>query len=300
MKYQQDYRKLLEPEFISKISSLDLIARLVVEGFMVGLHKSPYHGFSVEFSQHRQYMPGDEIQKIDWKAFAKTDKYFVKQYEEETNLKSYIILDSSNSMSYSSKGLTKYQYAVYLASALSYLMIAQNDAVGLILFSDKIEEFLTPRVSKSYLLQIFKTLSHHSPKNTTNTSKCLNEVAEKIRRRGLVIIISDFFDNIDSIISGVKHFRYKKNEVVLFQIIDQAEVEFNFGRDAIFKDLDSKEELLTQPYHIQKSYRELFDEFVARVSTECRKNQIDFNQITTDTPYDKALLSYLKKRKKLF
>ncbi len=300
MKFRQDYRELLSPDFISKINSLDLKARLVVEGFMIGLHRSPYHGFSVEFSEYKQYIPGDEISKIDWKVFAKTDKYFVKRFEEETNLKAYILLDCSNSMSYTSGHISKYQYGMILAAAFSYMMIDQNDAVGFVLYSNEINRYLTPRASKSNLLEILKMLSGSSPNSSTNSAKCLNAVAEKIKKRGLVIIISDFLDDIQSLISAVKHFRYKKNEVVLFQILDRQELDFNFGRDLIFKDLETTEELLTQPYHIQSSYKELMNNFIKQLSEQCGNNRIDYNLITTDQTYDKALLAYLKKRKTLF
>jgi uncharacterized protein (DUF58 family) len=300
MKFQQDYSKLLDPEFIAKIDGLDLKARLVVEGFMIGLHRSPYHGFSVEFSEHRQYMPGDEISRIDWRVFAKTDKYFIKQYEEETNLKAYIILDSSKSMSYSSSTITKFQYGSILAAALSYMMIKQNDAVGLVQYSTKLDKVILPRASRNNLIEILKSLSSTQPGNGTNSAECLNSISEQIKRRGLVIIISDFFDDLQKILSAIKRFRSKKNELIVFQILDRQELEFNFGRDSIFKDLETEEELITHPYHIQKSYKELLDSFIKKLSSECGNNRIEYNLITTDQSYDKALLSFLKKRQKLF
>ncbi len=300
MKYQQDYRKLLDPQFVAKIDGLDLKARLVVEGFMIGLHKSPYHGFSVEFSEHRQYMPGDEISRIDWKVFAKTDRYYIRQYEEETNLKAYIILDSSRSMSYSSGLISKYQYSSILAAALSYLLIKQNDSVGLVQYSTTLNKVIPPRASRNNLIEILKSLSTVQPDNATNSAECLNLVSEQIKKRGLVIIISDFFDDLQKVLTAVKRFRTKKNEIIIFQVLDKQELEFNFGRDSIFKDLETEEELLTQPFHIQKSYKELFQTFLKELSTECSNNQIEYNLITTDQPYDKALLAFLKKRQKLF
>ncbi|MBM4174585.1 MAG: DUF58 domain-containing protein [Ignavibacteria bacterium] len=300
MKFQQDYRKLLDPHFISKIDGLDLKARLVVEGFMIGLHRSPYHGFSVEFSQHRQYMPGDEISRIDWKVFAKTDKYFIKQYEEETNLKAYVILDSSRSMAFSSGTITKYQYGSILAAALAYLMINQSDSVGLVQYSTKLDNIIPPRASRNNLIDILKSLSALQPNNATYSAECLNQISEKIKNRGLVIIISDFFDDLQKVLSAIKRFKSKKNEIIVFQILDRQELDFNFGRDSIFKDLETEEELLTQPFHIQKSYKALFQTFIKEFSTECGNNQIEYNLITTDQPYDKALLAFLKKRQKLF
>lgn len=296
-----DYKNLLDPSIIPKINSLELRARLVVEGFMVGLHKSPYHGFSVEFTQHRPYMQGDGLKDVDWKVYGKTEKFYIKQYEEETNLRSYILLDVSKSMQFSSgNNVTKLEYASTLAAALSYLMMKQQDAFGLTLYSDRIVQYLPPKATKSYLQQILKSLVSVNASNITNTASCLNSVAEKIQRRGLVIIISDLFDDIESVISALKHFSYQKNEVIVFQILDPIERNFAFGRDAIFKDMESEEELTTQPYQIQKAYKLAMEEFISRIKSECLNSKIDFNSIETSTPFDKALMSYIQKRKRLY
>jgi uncharacterized protein (DUF58 family) len=297
----RDYKNFLDPSFISKLNSLELKARSVVEGFMVGLHKSPYHGFSVEFSEHRAYMQGDNLKDVDWKVFAKTEKYFIKQYEEETNLRGYIFLDSSNSMAYSSGNyISKLDYSVTLAAALSYLMIHQQDAVGLTLYAEKINKYLPPKSSRAYLQEILKSLANVQASERTNTAASLSEAAEKIKRRGLVIIISDFFDDINSVLKALKHFSYKRNEVIVFQILDPMEKSFSFGKDAIFKDLETGDELTTQPYQIQKAYREAMKEFTSKIKTECLNSNIDYNLIETSDPYDKALLRYIQKRSKLF
>lgn len=297
----QDFKNYLHPSFISKLNSLELKARLVVEGFMVGLHKSPYHGFSVEFSEHRAYMQGDNLKDVDWKVFGKTEKYFIKQYEEETNLRSYIFLDTSNSMAYSSeKNISKLNYSITLAAALSYLMIHQQDAVGLTLYSEKINKFLPPKSSRAYLQEILKSLINVIPSEKTNTAESLSEGAEKLKRRGLVVIISDFFDDINSVLKALKHFSYKKNEVIVFQILDPMEKTFSFGKDAIFKDLETGDELATQPYQIQKAYREAMNEFTNKIKSECLNSNIDYNLIETSDPYDKALLRYIQKREKLY
>jgi uncharacterized protein (DUF58 family) len=298
---ENDFKKYLDPSVISKLKSLELRARLVVEGFMVGLHKSPYHGFSVEFTEHRPYMQGDDFKNIDWKAFGKTEKFFIKQFEEETNLKSYILLDTSKSMTYTSGGHpSKLEYASTLVASLAYLMIKQQDAVGLALYSDKINKMYPPKASKSYLIEILKSLSAIEPALITNGAKCLNEIAEKIKRRGLVIIVSDFFDDINSILSSLKHFRYKKNEVIVFQILDPMEISFAFGKDAVFKDLEVGDEITTQPYQIQKAYRESMKEFTGKIKSECLSSGIEYNLIETSDMLDKALLSYLRKRKMLY
>ena len=297
----QDYKKYLNPAIISKLNSLELKARLVVEGFMVGLHKSPYHGFSVEFTEHRPYMQGDNLKDVDWKVYGKTERYFIKQYEEETNLKSYILLDTSRSMDYTSgENITKLNYSVVLVAALSYLMIKQQDAVGLSLYSEKIDRYFPPKATRAYLLEILKNLSTVKASSKTNTAASLNSIAEKIKRRGLVIIVSDLFDDIYSVLSALKHFRYNNNEVIVFQILDPFERSFAFGRDAIFKDLETGAEMTTQPYQIQKAYRESMNYFINKIKSECRNSNIEYNLIETSTPFDKALFNYIQKRSRLY
>lgn len=296
-----DYRTYLNPSTISKLNSLELKARMVVEGFMVGLHKSPYHGFSVEFSQHRPYMQGDDLKNVDWKVFGKTERYFIKQYEEETNLKSHIILDTSRSMEYKSgDNISKLNYSVILAAALTYLMIKQQDAVGLALYSEKINKLLPPKSSRTYLQEILKQLSSLTAADKTNTASSLSEIAQKIQRRGLVIIISDFFDDVETVIKSLKSFSYKKNEVIVFQILDPLERSFSFGKDAIFKDMETLEEMTTQPFQIQKAYRESMEEFTGKIKRECLNANFDYNLIDTSMPFDTALYTYIQKRSRLY
>lgn len=297
----QDYRKYLNPAIISKLNSLELKARLVVEGFMVGLHKSPYHGFSVEFTEHRPYMQGDNLKDVDWKVYGKTERYFIKQYEEETNLKSYILLDTSKSMDYTSgENITKLNYSIILVAALSYLMIKQQDAVGLSLYSEQIDKYFPPKATRAYLLEILKNLSTVKASSKTNTAASLNSIAEKIKRRGLVVIVSDFFDDINSILSALKHFRYKNNEVIVFQVLDPLERSFAFGRDAVFKDLETGAEMTTQPYQIQKAYKDAMSNFISKIKSECRNSNIEYNLIETSTPFDKAIFNYIQKRSRLY
>ncbi len=292
--------KYLKPEVVAQLANMELRARLVVEGFITGLHKSPYHGFSVEFTEHRQYMPGDEIKHIDWKAYGKTDRYFIKQFEEETNLKSYIILDASKSMDYSSNGnLRKVEYASYIAAALSYLMVEQRDAVGLTIYDERVQTSLPPRATKSYLKQLLKELENLKPGNKTGTAESLHYVAEQIKRRGLVIILSDLFDDPVKVATAFKHFRHKGNEVIVMQVLDPMERSFAFGTDAVFKDMETKEELTTQPWHIQKAYQQSMKEFLDFYKKECRENNIDYVLLDTSMPFDKALFEYLNKRKRI-
>lgn len=297
---KQAFRNYLDPSVISKLNSLELRARLVVEGFMVGLHRSPYHGFSVEFTEHRPYMQGDSPKDIDWNVYGKTDKFYIKQYEEETNLKCYILLDTSSSMGYASDNISKLDYAMTLSAALSYLMMHQQDAAGLALYSEKVNKYFPPKVSRPYLQEILKSLATVKPSDKTNTAKSLHSLADKIKRRGLVIIISDFFDDLKETLSALKHFRYNRNDVIVFQILDPLEMSFSFGKDAVFKDLETGEELTTQPYQIQKAYREAMSEFTQKIKSECLNSNIDYNIINTSTPFDKALFSYIQKRSRLF
>jgi len=323
---EADYRKYLIPSVVARLANMELKARLVVEGFMTGLHKSPYHGFSVEFAEHRQYMPGDDLKHLDWKIFARTDRYYIKQYEEETNLKSYILLDISKSMKYSSsysktsgksktgnlfkknkkednpspqKNLTKLEYSSYLAAALSYLMLLQNDAISLTTYDTKIRNYIPPHSTNTNLKLILKQLSSIKSLNETGTAKSLNEIADRIKRRGIVIVISDFFDKQDEVINALRHFRYNKDEVIIFQVLDPIELSFLDGNPVTLVDIETREEIFSQPFAIQKSYREAMKEFLHTYKTECRKNNIDYVLISTETPFDVALLGYLNKRKKI-
>jgi uncharacterized protein (DUF58 family) len=300
MKISDDYRKYLQPDVVAKLSNMEIVARLVVEGFITGLHKSPYHGFSVEFAEHRQYMPGDEPKHIDWKIYGKTDRYYIKQFEEETNLKSYIILDASRSMAYASNGkMSKLEYASYIAAALSYLMVQQRDAVGLTVYDEKVRIHMPPHATKSYLKAILKQLELTEASNKTGTAASLHQIAERIKRRGLVIILSDLFDKPNEVATALKHFRHKKNEVIVMQVLDALERSFAFGGEAVFKDMETSEEIMTQPYHLQKAYQEEMKKFLDFYKKECRENNIDYILLDTSTPFDTALFQYLSKRQRL-
>lgn len=290
----------LLPHVVAKLANMELRARLVVEGFIAGLHRSPYHGFSVEFAEHRPYMPGDEIRHVDWKVVARTDRYTIKQYEEETNLKSYLVLDTSRSMAYASAGrITKLEYASYLAASLAYMMVKQSDAVGLALFDETVTTFLPPRASRAYLQQIHVTLQQARPTARTEAGRSMHLVAERIKRRGLVIVLSDLMDEPDRILAALKHFRHKKNEVIVMHILDPLERTFAFGEDAQFRDMETDERMTTQPWHIRQAYAEAMQAFTERYKRECREHHIDYVLLDTTTPFDTALTGYLSKRERL-
>lgn len=297
----EEYRQYLQPAVVAKLANMELRARLVVEGFITGLHKSPYHGFSVEFAEHRQYMPGDEIKHIDWKIYGKTDRYYIKQYEEETNLKSYIVLDASRSMAFASEGnVRKIDYAAYLAASLAYMMIKQQDAVGLAVFDKQITTYLPPHATKGYLRQILVALQRLQASNRTGAGRSLHQVADRIRRRGLVVVLSDLFDRPDEVIAALKHFRHKKNEVIVMHVLDPLERSFAFGQDAVFKDMETGEQLMTQPWHIRKAYQREMQAFLERYKRECRENYVDYVLMDTATPFDVALTEYLHKRERMY
>ncbi|MCK6620342.1 MAG: DUF58 domain-containing protein [Calditrichaceae bacterium] len=298
----KDAQQYLLPEVVSRLKNLELIARFIVEGFLVGLHKSPFHGFSVEFSEYRQYMPGDNIRDIDWKVYGRTDRYYIKQYEEETNLKAHILLDISGSMGYTSHKITKLQYASYLAAAFSYLFLKQRDAVGLTLFSDKIHRYLPPKSTHSYLKVLLAELEKARPQPTpTVVSQTLHTLAEKIKRTGLIILLSEFlYEDAERILEGLRHFRYYGHEVIVFNILDPNDRFFNFGDEATFVDLETKEELKTQPFLIRHTYQKVVDEFYAELKRECHAMKVDFQNILTTESFDKALLRYLARRKQMY
>ena len=294
-----DFRKFLKPEAVSRLGNLNLIARLVVEGFITGLHRSPYHGFSVEFAEHRQYMPGDEIRHVDWKVYGKTNRFYVKQFEEETNLKSYILLDASASMQYSSGGISKFQYATYVAAALSYLMIKQRDSVGLVTFDQNIRSYLPPRSVNTYLNVILRQLQETQTGDKTNLSETFHQLAERIQRRGLIIILSDLLDDPLRVLSGLKHFRHKKHEVIVFQILDPMERSFLFKHDSTFLDMETGEKISTQPWHIRREYQQLMNDFIETYKHQCLANKIDYILMDTKQDFDRLLLHYLIKRKRI-
>ena len=290
---------ILTPDIISRLNNLSLKARFVVEGFIVGLHKSPYHGFSVEFSEHRAYGAGDEIRHVDWKLWGKTDRFFIKQFEEETNLKSYLLVDQSLSMTYKSKNTTKLEYAQILAASLGYLMLKQQDAVGLTLFDDHIRVNIPARSKRSHLNIILSQMQNIIAGPETTIAPVLHKTAEAIKKRGLIILISDLFDDPDKVLSGLQHFRYKGHEVIVFHVLDPQELTLDFTQRTRFRDMESGEEIVTDPWHIQSDYQKSMEQFCDYIKSNCRQKNIDYVQLSTDLPLDMALSEYLIKRKRI-
>ena len=284
---------------VAMLDSISMKAKMVVEGYIIGQHRSPYHGFSVEFAEHRSYESGDEVRHIDWKLYGKTNRLYVKRYEEETNLRAHLILDTSKSMAYTSGGVSKLEYGSYLLAALSYLMISQQDAAGVVLFDESIRSFVPPKSTPSHLNTLLNVLDVKSPGVDTKIEPVLHEMAERIKKRGLVIIISDLFDEPINIMNGLKHFRYSKQEVILFHILDRNELEFDFNTRTKFIDMESGEEITTDPWHVQNDYKNLIKGLQDYYKSECRLNLIDYVPLFTDDSLDKGLSEYFNKRQRL-
>jgi uncharacterized protein (DUF58 family) len=288
-----DKPNYFDPLTLSKVSSLLLRARYVVEGLISGLHTSPYKGFSVEFSEHRQYAPGDEIRHIDWKAYAKFDRYYIKEYEEETNLRCYLLVDASASMNYRSNGVSKFDYACYLAAALAYIMLNQQDLVGLVTFSDGIRRQLPPRSSPGHLRAVIDSLEQTGPSGDTDLGRTLHHIASQLKRRGLVILLSDLLDEPTEVLQGLRHLRYQKHEVLVFHLLDHDEIAFPFTQLTQFEDLEDETRVITDPRAIAADYQEQIQEFIKDYETMCRRQSIDYTLFNTRTPLDKGLLKYL-------
>lgn len=301
--------KYLDPVVVSKLKNIEIKARLIVEGFMTGFHKSPYHGFSVEFAEHRPYNPGESLKDIDWKVYAKSDKLYTKRYEEETNLRCQVVMDISDSMRYPRQGISKLEYGAYLTAALQYLMIAQRDATGLTLFDSDVRFYAPPKSKKSYLVPMFSKLESivaekDNLQHTTATAKVLHQLARKFHRRSFVVIITDLFNNAESqdeLFRALQHLRHAKHEVVMFHLLDRkTEERFEFpNRPLILEDLETGEKIQVQPNQIRDNYEKMMLERKAMFKKKAHEFNIDFIEVDIATSYEKVLTDYLIKRQSI-
>ena len=291
-----DRQKYLDPLTLAKVRSLELQARLVVEGYLSGMHKSPYHGFSVEFAQHREYVPGDDIKHVDWKVYGRTGRFYLKQYEEETNLSCWLLLDVSESMRYGSGPVSKYDYACMTAAALAYLILQQQDSVGLVTFDSQVRQFLRPSSQRSHLKEIVRLMNRGASAEKTRLATIFHEMAERMNRRAIVVLLSDLFDDPREILAGLKHLRYKRHEVVVFHIMDSAELDFPFQEATLFRGLEQLPELLTDPRALRDGYLEQVNGFISELRRGCRDQNMDYVQLRTDQDLSVALSSYLGHR----
>lgn len=287
----------LDPKVLASLEGLDIQARRVVEGYIAGMHKSPFQGISVEFAEHREYVPGDDIRHVDWKAWSKTDKWYLKQYEQETNLISYILLDVSESMSYASPGsISKLEYARIVAASLTYMTLQQQDSVGLATFDDRVRDFLRPAGQPSQLREAIHVMDVASSREKTNIEAIFHDLAERFKRKGIVIVLSDCFDEARNILDGLKHLLYRRHDVIVFQILDPAELDFPFLDTTLFKGLEGLPEILTEPRALRDAYQAEIGSFIADLKKGCRKVNIDYVLLRTDEPLDRSLSSYLASR----
>jgi uncharacterized protein (DUF58 family) len=294
----REARQYLDPAVVARLAHLDVRARLVVEGFIAGMHRSPFHGFSVEFAEHRPYMPGDPLKNLDWKVLAKSDRYLVKQYTEETNLRAHLLVDLSGSMGFRSEraSLSKLEYARSLAAALAYLMLGQQDAVGAMLFAEQPIQYVPPRSVRSHLDVVLKCLSSGQAGGRTRLAPVLHELAERIKRRGLIVLLSDLLDKPADVLSGLQHFRHRHHEVIVFHVLDPDEIEFPYTDASTFVDLETGAQLTTEPWEIGARYRQQLEAWRDQYARTCREQRIDYVPLDTRTPFDRALLAYLEKR----
>ncbi len=288
--------RFIDPNILASITSMELRARAVVEGFLSGLHKSPFKGFSVEFAEYRLYTPGDDPRHIDWKVYARTDRFYVKEFEEETNLACHLLLDLSRSMTYSSGGLRKLDYAGYLAASLAYLMARQRDAVGLFTFGDEIVDYVPAKVRTGHLHTVLNTLSAIQPVQRTDLGKPLHTLAEALQKKGMLILISDLLDDPEKIIESLEHFRFLGHDVLVFHVLDPAELTFPFHSTTRFVGLEDEGSLMAVPENVRAAYLERLKAHISRLRSGCGVNHIDYTVLDTSKPLDFALQAWLATR----
>jgi uncharacterized protein (DUF58 family) len=291
--------RFLDPAIVARLGTIDLKARTIVEGFLTGLHRSPYKGFSVEFAEYRQYLPGDDLATLDWKVYARSDKHFVKKYEEETNLACHLLLDVSASMGYGSGSVTKLQYGSYLAGALAYLMNRQRDAFGLIAFDDHIASLVPASARTGHLRAVLLALERLKLGAHTNVAKPLHDLAAAVRRRGLVVLVSDLLDDPAQVLEGLKHFRYRGTDVVVFQVLDPYELKFPFERAARFRDMETAAEVMAVPANVRAEYVERMQAMIAHYKRELSLVGIDYCLLDTSQPLELGLMAYLMTRRRM-
>jgi uncharacterized protein (DUF58 family) len=291
----------LDFDVLARIDNMQLLARVVVEGFLLGLHRSPYRGFSVEFAEYRQYSPGDEIKHIDWKVYGKTDRYYIKQFEEETNLTCYILLDASASMGYRSGegGLSKLQYGCYMTACLAYFMMRQRDAAGLTIFDDKIRSVLPPRLRQTHLKHVLAELEKCRPGGETDIAGPMHHLAEGLKRRGLIILISDLMSDPEAVLGALQHFRFEGHDILVFHVMDHAELTFPFDTMTEFTDLETRDKALVSPEGIREAYMKELNGFLAFYEKGCADVKADYKLFDTTRPLELALSEYLFRRSRL-
>lgn len=289
--------RYLDPRTLASLQGLDIAARMAVEGFVAGLHKSPYHGVSVEFAEHREYVPGDDIRHVDWKVWSKTDKLYLKQFEEETNLIAYLLLDTSESMGYASgENVSKLKYAQLVAAALAYLVLQQQDSVSLATFDTKVERYLRPSGQPSHLKDVLQLMASTPAGQKTDLANIFHDLAERFKKRGLIVLMSDLFDEPARILAGLRHFRHRRHDVIVFHILDSDELDFPFRQTTLFKGLEGLGDVITEPSVLRQAYKNEIESFCAEIRKGCRAINIDYLLLRTDQSLEAALSAFLATR----
>jgi uncharacterized protein (DUF58 family) len=292
--------RFIDPVALTRISSLELVARTVVEGFISGLHRSPRLGFSVNFAEYRPYRPGDDIRKIDWKVFARLDRFFVKEYEGETNTGINLILDCSRSMGYGSRGIEKLAYGQFLAASLGYFAFKQRDGVGFVSYDTEMRDFIPARGSVGHLNTVLHAIERTQAIGKGEFVKPLVSTAERLRRRGIVVVISDLCDESTRVMEGLRHLAYRGNDVIVFQVMDPAELSFDFETSAQFVDMETRSEMHVIPEYVRQEYRRILQQQIAYFEKECQRDRMDYMLLDTSRPLDHALFTYLLRREQLY
>jgi uncharacterized protein (DUF58 family) len=292
--------RFIDPAALTRIASLELVARTVVEGFISGLHRSPHLGFSVNFAEYRHYRPGDDIRKIDWKVFGRTDRFYVKEYEGETNTAVNLVLDCSRSMAYGSRGITKLEYGQFLTASLAYFAFKQHDGIGFAAYDDRVREQVPARSSIGHLNTVLHVIERLQARERSSFVQPLVEVAERLRRRGIVIVVSDLYDDPEQVMIGLRNLAFRGNDVVVFHVLDPAELRFDFEKSAQFIDMETGEEMHVIPDFLRQEYLKLIRGQIKAFETECHKDRMDYALIDTSQPLDQALYTYLARRAQMY
>jgi len=298
-----DAQRFLDPRILARLTNLSLIAKTVVEGFLIGLHRSPFYGVSIDFAEYRPYAPGDDLRSIDWNVFARSDRYYLKKYHGETNAEVHIVLDASASMGYRSPlgppdALSKFEYGCFLAASLAYFAIHQRDSVGLLLFDTDITEKIQARARRGQLARILHVLDRARPGKATDFSASLQNVTEFLNRRGIIILISDFYEVPATVMKAVRSLQYGGNDLIVFHLLDRGELEFQLDEPVLLEDVETAERMEVVPEYMAQQYRKLLQEHIRALQHECRASRIDYTMLDTSRPLDHALFAYLLARQR--
>lgn len=286
----------LTAQRLSRFRSFELLARSVVEGFVTGLHRSPFKGFAVEFAEHRPYTPGDDIKHLDWKIFGKKEKFFIRQYEEDTSLRAFLLLDTSGSMGYKSGQFSKIDFGRFICGVFSYVLFQQADAVGLVTFDANIRKLLSPGTTRQHLKRILDSLQAAQAGKDTKLGFVMHRLANRLRRRTLIVIVSDLFDDSREIIKALNHFSHRRHEVVVFQVLDRKELSFPFAEQTRFESLEGDDVVLAEPVRLRREYQKQFQRHQLEIRKACHRMHIDFRQVVTDEPFEKTMAKFFAER----